>query len=205
MAAIGILFAFAALFWTCFEQAGSSFNLFADRLTRLSAFGREFPSTWFQSLNSILIIGLAPLFGWFWLRLGRREPSSPGKFAFGLLFVGLGLLVLVPASRLAQAHHVRVSPLWLVGVYFVHTLGELCLSPVGLSTVTKLAPARLVGLMMGVWFLGAALGNKAAGSIGGLFDPAHLAGIFGTLGAITIGAGIVLALLVKPIRRLMQA
>jgi POT family proton-dependent oligopeptide transporter len=111
-------------------------------------------------------------------------------------------VVLVPASRIAHEHGVRVSPLWLVAVYFIHTLGELCLSPVGLSTVTKLAPVRLVGLMMGVWFLAAALGNKAAGWIGGQFDPAHLARIFGAVGGITIAAGFVLALLVKPMRRL---
>jgi POT family proton-dependent oligopeptide transporter len=202
LAAIGILFAFAALFFTCFEQAGSSLTLFADRMTRLSAFGHAFPSTWFQALNSILIIALAPVFGWLWLRLGKREPSSPAKFSLGLLLVGLGLVVLVPASRIAYEHGVRVSPLWLVAVYFIHTLGELCLSPVGLSTVTKLAPARFVGMMMGVWFLAAALGNKAAGWIGGQFDPAHLAGIFGMVGGITIAAALVLALLVKPVRGL---
>jgi len=203
LAVVGILFLFSSLFWACFEQAGSSLNLFADRLTRLSVFGHAFPSTWFQSLNSVMIIALAPVFAWLWVRLGRREPSSPMKFSMGLLFVGLGLLLLVPASTLAQSHQVRVSPMWLVGVYFIHTVGELCLSPVGLSMVTKLAPARLVGMMMGVWFLSIALGNKVAGWIGGLFDPERLAHIFGTVGAMAIGAALLLALLARPIRKLM--
>ncbi|MCU1347667.1 MAG: Di-/tripeptide transporter, partial [Acidobacteria bacterium] len=152
LSVIGILFIFATLFWAAFEQAGSSLNLFADRFTRLSLFGWEFPSSWFQSEQPLFVIIFAPVFAWLWLRLGRREPSSPSKFVFGLVFVGLGFLLLVPAARIAQSYHIRVSPLWLTIVYLLHTFGELCLSPVALSMVTKLSPPRMVGLMMGVWF-----------------------------------------------------
>lgn len=107
------------------------------------------------------MIILAPIFSWLWVRMGDRQPSSPAKFTFGLLFIGLGYVLMVPAAMLTVAG--KISPLWLVGLYFLEVMGERCLSPVGLSTVTKLAPARLVGIMMGVWFLAAALGNKLAG------------------------------------------
>jgi POT family proton-dependent oligopeptide transporter len=140
IAAIGVFFAAAILFWGAFEQAGSSLNLFADRMTRLTAIGWSFPSTWFQSLNSAFLIVLAPVFAWVWTRLGPLEPSSPAKFTMGLFFVGLGFLLLVPPAAMAQ-RGTLVSPLWLTGVYLLHTIGELCLSPVGLSVVTKLAPA----------------------------------------------------------------
>ena len=203
IAAVGVLFAFCILFWGAFEQAGSSLNLFADRLTRTSIFSFSFPSTWFQSLESTFIILLAPLFAWLWIRLGRREPSSPAKFTFGLVFVGLGFLLLVPAALIAQNQGVRVSPFWLVGVYFLHTVGELCLSPVGLSVVTKLAPPRIVGLMMGVWFMALALGNKLGGWVAGFFETLPLPMLFGVVAGTTIGAALVLALLVKPIRGLM--
>jgi POT family proton-dependent oligopeptide transporter len=147
LAVIGILFFFSIVFWMAFEQSGSSLTLFADRLTRNSLFGYRFPSTWFQSVQPVCLLLLAPAFAQLWLRLGNRQPSSPRKFTFGLLFVGLGFAGLVYASTLTGAGH--VSPLWLVTLYLVHTIGELCLSPVGLSTVTKLSPARMVGLMMG--------------------------------------------------------
>src|SRR5438093_9236085 len=150
MGAIVILFLFAALFWGAYEQAGSTLNLFADRFTRLSMLGLSFPSSWFQSVQPIFVILLAPAFAWLWVRLGPREPSSAAKFAWGLLFMGLSFLVLVPAGSMAQTETgVRVSPWWLIGSYFISELGELCLSPVGLSVVTKLAPVRIVGLMMG--------------------------------------------------------
>jgi POT family proton-dependent oligopeptide transporter len=200
---IAILFIFSVLFWSAFEQAGSSLNLFADRLTRLDIFGFTFPSSWFQSVQPLFVIAFSPVFAFLWLRLGRRDPSSPAKFSFGLLFVGLGFLLLVPAAIVAAAHQVRVSPMWLVGVYFLHTVGELCLSPVGLSTVTKLAPPRIVGLMMGVWFLSMAFGNKLGGYIAGFFDSFPLPQLFGMVAATTIVAAVILVLLVKPIRRLM--
>ena len=206
--AIGVLFLFTTLFWAAFEQAGSSLNLFADRLTRLSVWDWEFPSTWFQSLNSLFIILLAPLFAWLWVRLGRREPSSPAKFTAGLLLVGSGFLLLVPASMMTgysggASSPNDLSPMWLVGVYLLHTLGELCLSPVGLSIVTKLAPRRIVGSMMGVWFLSIAIGNGLGGWVAGFFDTLPLPQLFGAVFVTTTVAALFLAFLIKPIRRLM--
>src|SRR6266566_195211 len=151
MATVGILFIFAALFWGAYEQGGSTLNLFADRYTRLSAFGFAFPSSWFQAVPAAFVILLAPVMAWLWVRLGSREPSSPAKFSIGLLFAGLSYLLLVPAAAFAQGGSaIHVSPWWLVASYFIIEIGELSLSPVGLSVVTKLAPTRVVGLMMGV-------------------------------------------------------
>ncbi len=204
MGAVVILFLFAALFWGAYEQAGSTLNLFADRYTRLSVLGFSFPSSWFQSVQPIFVILLAPVFAWLWIRLGKREPSSPAKFAWGLFFMGLAFLVLVPAASLAQSGTgIRVSPWWLVGAYFISELGELCLSPVGLSVVTKLAPVRVVGLMMGVWFLSNALGNKLAGWAAGFFSTMPLPTLFGTVAGVTLVAAVLMFLLVKPVRNLM--
>ncbi len=202
--AILIFFSFTALFWSIYEQAGSSLNLFADRLTRTEIFGFAFPSSWFQSVPALFVIALAPVFSVLWLRMGKRQPSSPAKFMFGLLFLGLGTLLMIPASLLAAQG--RVSPVWLLGVYFLHVVGELCLSPVGLSTVTKLAPIKLVGLMLGVWFLASALGNKIAGALAGMFDENDidsLLTLFGGMGVAAIVATVILALLTPTIRRLM--
>src|SRR2546427_5528485 len=138
VAAVVVFFVFASLFWAAYEQGGSTLNLFADRYTRLSAFGVSFPSSWFQSVPAAFVILLAPVMGWLWLRLGNREPSSPAKFVLGLLFAGISFLVLVPAAMSAQSGpRILVSPLWLVASYFVLEVGELALSPVGLSVVTK--------------------------------------------------------------------
>ncbi|HEV8380385.1 MAG TPA: peptide MFS transporter [Gemmatimonadales bacterium] len=203
VAAIAVLFVFSAIFWGAFEQASSSLNLFAERLTRNTAFGYNFPSTWYQSLNSMfMILGLAPLIGWIWVRLGPRQPSSPVKFALGLIFVGLGFVLIVPAAQAAQ-QGVLVSPWWLIGLYFLHTIGELCLSPVGLSIVTKLAPPRIVGAMMGLWFLSIAFGNKLAGWAGGLFETMSLPKLFGAVALTTIVAAAILLALTRPIQRLM--
>ena len=205
MAAVTVFFLFATLFWGAYEQAGSTLALFADRYTRLSVLGFSFPSSWFQSVQPIFVILLAPVFAWLWIRLGSREPSSPAKFAIGLFFMGLAFLVLVPAAGMAQAAAgVRVSPWWLVGAYFVSELGELCLSPVGLSVVTKLAPVRILGLMMGVWFLSNAFGNKLAGWAAGFFSTTPLPTLFGTVAGVTLAAAVVLTALIKPIRRLMS-
>ena len=201
---IFILFLFSTLFFMAFEQAGSSLNLFADRLTRLSIFGFSFQSSQLQSVNSVFIILLAPVFSLLWLKMGRREPSSPAKFAYGLLFVGVGFLVIAFASTLTGAG--PVSPLWLVLVYFIHTLGELSLSPVGLSTVTKLAPPRLVGLMMGLWFLSISIGNYAGAWVAGHFNAeaeGALVRMFGLVAVVTIVAAAILAALSPYIRKLM--
>jgi POT family proton-dependent oligopeptide transporter len=201
--AVIALFAFSALFWAAFEQAGSSLNLFAERFTRNEVLGLEFPASWLQSVNSLFIIALAPAFAWLWIALGTREPSSPTKFALGLLFVALGFGVIALAAR-ASAEGRLVSPLWLVALYLLHTIGELCLSPVGLSTVTKLAPARLVGQVMGVWFLSVSIGNLAGGHVASQFETFPLPSLFGAVFATTAIAALVLAVLVRPIRRLMS-
>jgi len=200
---IFILFVFSALFWMSFEQAATSLTLFADRLTRTSILGWEFPSSWFQSVQPMFVILLAPVFAGIWLRMGRRQPSSPGKFAFGLIFAGLAFALVALASTLVGGG--KVSPLWLVVVYLLQTIGELCLSPVGLSTVTKLSPARMVGLMMGVWFLSISIGNFIAGQLGGRFDEkadGALLHLFGSVAIITFIAAIVLAALTPFIKRL---
>jgi len=199
------LFVFSVLSWAAFEQAGSSLNLFAEHRTRLSLFGFDVPTSWLQSANAMFIWMLAPFFAWLWVRLGPREPSSPAKFAFGLLFAGLGFVVVAVAAWVSSnAGDARVSILWLIGVYLLHTIGELCLSPVGLSTVTKLAPERLVGSMMGVWFLSLSLGNFLGGWTAGFFEVLPLPKLFGAVALTTIASGAVLALLVPPIKRLMS-
>lgn len=213
LAAVVVFFAFASFFWAAYEQAGSTMNLFAQYYTRLSAFGYSFPSSWFQSVPSFFVIVLAPIFAWLWMKLGSREPSSPAKFTIGLFFVGISFLVLaIPGSTIDHAGQgVRVSPWWLVGVYLLQEFGELSLSPVGLSLVTKLSPRRVVGLMMGVWFLSIALGNIIAGKLAGFFPdpnapastPYSLTTLFGTVGVVALAAALILFFLIKPIRKLM--
>jgi proton-dependent oligopeptide transporter, POT family len=202
--AIGVLFLAAALFWSVFEQAGSTLNLFADRNTRNELLGWPFPSSWFQSLNSLFIFALAPVFAWLWVRLGStgREPSSPAKFAIGLVFVGAGFAILIVAARLAQQGG-QVSPMWLTVTYLLHTIGELCLSPVGLSAMTKLAPLRIGGLMMGVWFLASSVGNYIGGRVAAFYESFALPTLFGAVAAFSIGAGLIMFLLVPPIKKMM--
>ncbi|HJY33216.1 MAG TPA: oligopeptide:H+ symporter, partial [Vicinamibacterales bacterium] len=190
------------LFWGAYEQAGSTLNLFADQHTRLSVFGWEFPSSWLQGVQSACVILFAPVMAWLWTRLGRFEPSSPAKFALGLLFVGLAFVLLMPAGTIAETG-LKVSPLWLIAAYAIMEIGELCLSPVGLSVVTKLSPARLVGVMMGVFFLSNALGNKIAGFAAGFVGSMPIPNLFGTVAAVTLGAALVLAVMVPGIRKLM--
>ncbi len=200
---IFILFVFSVMFWMTFEQAGSSLTLFADKLTRNSVFGFEFPSSWFQSVQPSFVILLAPVFAAIWVRMGRRQPTSPAKFAIGLLFAGLAFALVAFASTLTGGG--RVSPWWLVLVYLIQTLGELCLSPVGLSTVTKLAPARMVGLMMGVWFLSISFGSLIAGLAAGYFDEnaeGALFRLFGLFALVSLAAAVLLALLTPAIKRM---
>jgi POT family proton-dependent oligopeptide transporter len=199
-----ILFVFAALFWGAYEQAGSTLNLFADRYTNLGILGYQIPSSWLQAVQPILVITLAPVLAWLWVRLGSREPSSPAKFAIGLLAAGLAFLLLVPAGTFAQsAPGIRVSPMWLVGAYFIEELGELCISPVGLSAVTKLAPVRIVSVMMGVFFLSNWLGNLLAGWSAGFFSSMPLAQLFGAVAAVCLVAAVIMFLLIRPVKRLM--
>jgi proton-dependent oligopeptide transporter, POT family len=200
---IAVCFLASAIFWSGFEQAGSSMNLFAERLTERTIFGWEMPASWLQSVNSTFIILLAPVFSALWLWLGSRNPSIPVKFACGLIQLGLGFLVLAWASFYATNGSL-VSPSWLVVTYFLHTTGELCLSPVGLSSITKLSPPRFVGQMMGIWFMGSALGNLIAGLVAGLIETLPLPQLFGSVCLFTAGAGVLLLLFSKPIRKMAQ-
>jgi POT family proton-dependent oligopeptide transporter len=154
-------------------------------------------------VEPVFVVTLAPVFAWLWLRLGRHQPSSPAKFAYALLLLGGSFLLLAFAAHLYERSHVKVSPFWLVALYLLHALGELSLSPVGLSTVTKLAPVRIVGLMMGVWFLALSLGNFLAGVVAGFFGSFPLPQLFGAVFLTTTASALLLALLVKPIRGLM--
>jgi POT family proton-dependent oligopeptide transporter len=198
------LFLAATFFWGGYEQAGSTLNLFANESTDrfIDWLSWEFPAGWFQWVPALFVIVQAPLFAWLWVRLGTRQPSSPAKFAFGLVFLGVGYLVMVAAATAAGAGH-RVGIGWLLATYFLHVVGEMCLSPVGLSTVTKLAPERVTSLMMGVWFLAASAGSFLAGSTARLYESLSLPKLFGAVAATCIAGGILLALLVRPIRKLM--
>jgi POT family proton-dependent oligopeptide transporter len=201
--AASILTLFALMFWAGFEQAGSSLTLFADRATRLVAFGHSFPSSWFQSAEPLFIIAFSPVFAWLWLTLRRHEPSSPTKFALGLGFLSMSFLLIAVAARIHESKHVLVSPMWLIGLYFLQMIGELCLSPVGLSMVTKLSPPRMVGLMMGIWFLATALGNYVAGWVAGFLEHRTYTEVFQTAFISIAIATVILALLIRPIRKLM--
>ena len=201
--AIFVLFIVATFFWGAYEQAGSTLTLFAARFTRLELFGVSFPVSWFQMVQPIVVILLAPVFAWLWIRLGPREPSVPSKFALALVFMSLSFLVLMPAGAMAQGGGVRVSPMWLVTAYAISVLGELCLSPIGLSAVTKLAPVRILGLMMGVWFLSNAFGNKLAGTAAGYISTMPLQALFGVVAGILAAAALVMFVLIRPMKQLM--
>jgi POT family proton-dependent oligopeptide transporter len=206
LAVIFILFCFSVIFWAGYEQAGTSLTLFADRATRLTVFGmtKEFPSTWFQSVAPACVFIFASMFAWLWLRLGKHDPSSPMKMAFGLAFLSLSYILIFEAAKIFEARHIRVSPWWLVGMYALQTFGEICLYPTGMSMVTKLAPARLVGLIMGIWFLSIAIGNKAAGWVAGFLKDMAFSQVF-WIAFVTSGiAALLLFVLVKPIRSLMR-
>lgn len=205
--AIAILSFAAAMFWGGFEQAGSTLNLFAERYTDRLVGSFEIPAGWFQSLNAVFIVVLAPVFAGAWVALAARgrEPSTPVKFAIGLVTLGVGFAVLIPAAGFVAGGD-RVLPTWLVTTYLLHTIGELALSPVGLSVTTKLAPRRYVGQMMGIWFLTSALGNLLAGLTAGRFDPESLGdmpGLYLQIVLTTAGAGLLLLAFRGPIRRLM--
>jgi POT family proton-dependent oligopeptide transporter len=201
--AIAVFFVFGILFFAGYEQAGSTLNLFADRYTRLDVFGYSFPSSWFQSVQPIFVILLVPVFAWTWQNLGAKEPSITGKYALGLFFMGLSYLVLVPAGGMAQAGEgMRVSPWWLVVSYAISEFGEICIYPVGMSAVSKLAPPRIVGLMMGVWFLSIAFGNKLAGWVAGFIESMPLQTLFAVMAAVLVVAGLIMAVLIKPVSHL---
>ncbi len=198
------LFLLAAVFWSGFEQAGSSLNLFGERLTDRTLGGWEVPATWLQNVNPIFIILLAPVFGylWQWLAYRKRNPSIPVKFGLGLIMLGAGFFVISWGASYASDTQ-QVAMTWLVVTYFFHTCGELALSPVGLSSMTKLAPTGRQGQMMGIWFIGTALGNLFAGLVAGQLEALAPAAIFHNVALFAVVAG-VLALFVAPaVKRLM--
>ena len=206
-----IIFAFNILFWMFFEQAGSSFNFLAENIVDRNLGGWEFPTAWFQSVNSIAIIVLAPIIAWIWVKMGRRNPSIPRKFGLGLLFNGLAFLLLMFAlSSLIDPTSMKI-PFWtLFMVYVIQSVGELCLSPIGLSMVTKLAPVRLVGLGMGGWFLSTGIGNNLSGIFaghvsgeGGMTTDSALSGYTFGFWAL-LGAGLVLFLIAPLVQKLMH-
>jgi POT family proton-dependent oligopeptide transporter len=204
-----VLFIGCALFFSGYEQAGSSLNLFAERYTdrMIGWVHLVIPTGWFQALNSAFIILFAPFFAWGWIALARRNlnPSAPAKFALGVMLMGSGFLVMAGAAAIVASGS-KVLPYWLIMTYLLHTFGELCLSPVGLSFYTKLTPKRFVGQMMGIWFMALSLGNLVAGLIAGQFDANNVSAMPGQYMHIvyfSVGLGTVLLVLSRPVKKLM--
>ena len=216
---VGILILFSLIFWALFEQAGSSLNILTDRGVDRVIFGWEVPASMFQSLNAGFIFTIAPLFALLWISLAKRnmEPSTPIKFSIGIVFVGLGFLALVYGMKSSDG--LQTGVMWIILIYLLHTLGELCLSPVGLSSVTKLSPQRIVGFMMGMWFFASAAGNYVAGLIaratssessgvsGEVYNLAQkqsFIDVYTDVGLMAIGCGIILALITPLLKKLMH-
>ncbi|HEY0899540.1 MAG TPA: peptide MFS transporter [Sphingobacteriaceae bacterium] len=206
---VGVIFVlcfFNIFFWAGFEQAGGTFNLFAEHNTNRNLFGWEIPAAWFQSVNSIWIIALAPVISALWLTLSRvgKNPNIPVKFAMALILLGLGFVVMSTANAAAQGGNM-VSPMWLVMVYFLHTVAELCLSPIGLSMISKLSPQKIVSVMMGLWFASIALANYMAGVLEAVLKN-YLPDmeLFNFLTLTSIVAGVILLILSPILKRLMS-
>ncbi len=209
--AIVIFFATSTVFYIGYEQQGSSLNLFADRYTDRLIAGFEIPAGWFQAVPPIFVIIFSPFFAWLWVWLAKKRinPITPAKLSFGLIFMGLGYLVMVGASLVYVAGSKPLGH-WLVITYLLHTFGEIFLYPVGLSAVTKLSPKKLVGQMMGIWFMSLALGNLIAGLFAGQFDAASIernpdlmVNLFGALVAFLIVAGLIVLLFSRRVRKYM--
>lgn len=200
-----VLALFVVFFWTAFEQAGGLMNLYTDAKVDRNLLGYQVPTTWFQAINPIFIIGLGPLFAEMWTNLGRkgRDPSIPAKMAFGLLLVSLGFVFMLGASKQSVAEG-KAAMMWVVAAYFFHTAGELCLSPVGLSMVTKLAPARFASALMGVWFIANAVANYLAGLIGGYAEKMGEFDLFLAITLATAVAGAVLLAVAPVLKRMMH-
>jgi POT family proton-dependent oligopeptide transporter len=214
VAVIAIFFVCAAVFWAGYEQAGSTLNLFARDHTDRSFLGSWFasgqhPVSWYQIAQAVFVLSLAPVFAWLWISLGKRgrDPAAGTKFGLGLLQLGLSFLVMMVAAQTVLHTGHRVLPVWLIVTYLLQTTGELCLSPIGLSNVTKLAPARYGAQMMGTWFLGAAIGNLAAGLIGGEIgsDMADMPAQFARMALVGGVSGFIMLALARPVRAWMGA
>jgi POT family proton-dependent oligopeptide transporter len=201
--AIFIVAFFVVFFWAAYEQAGSSMNLFADRNTDLTLGGlvsKPIPASWFQSVNPAYILIFSPVFAWIWTSLGKRnlEPSTAMKMVIGLFLLGTGFVFMVVGAKGADLGN-RVSWMWLCSAYFFHTMGELCLSPIGLSYVTKVSPVRFASLMMGVWFLSNAAANKLAGTIAAMVEKIPTLTQFYTIFVISSFSAAFLMLLCVPL------
>jgi POT family proton-dependent oligopeptide transporter len=181
--ALVVMMAFSIPFWTAYEQTGSSMNFFAAERTRRLVLGHAFPATWFQSVNPAILLLSAPVFAWMWTALARRrlEPSTPVKMGLAMMLMAAGFVVMVGGARASDGGMI-VSPGWLVGTYALHTFGELCLSPIGLSTVTKLAPVKYMSLLMGLWFFSTAIAEFLAGQLASLSDRIEHGEMFHLLG-----------------------
>lgn len=205
-----ILLISATFFWSAFEQKPTSFNIFArDYTDRYFSNGFEIPTIWFQSINALFIIILAPLFSWLWPTMAKRDinPSSTTKFVIGILFAAAGFAVMMIAANIVVTHNINVSPVWLVSSILLLTLGELCLSPIGLATMTLLAPKKMHGQVMGLWFCASALGNLVAGIMGGNIDKEQLQSMPALFSHVAIAlmiCAVVLAILIIPIRKMLQ-
>lgn len=200
-----VLALFVVFFWAAFEQAGGLMNLYTDAKVDRGVFGWEVPTTWFQAVNPIFIMLLGPIFAEMWTGLGRRskDPSIPAKMAMGLLLVSFGFVFMLGASKQSEAAG-KAALMWVVAAYFFHTAGELCLSPVGLSMVTKLAPTRYASALMGVWFIANAVANYLAGLIGGYAEKLGEFSLFLAITVATAVAGAVLLALAPMLKRMMH-
>ena len=200
-----VMSVFTIVFWAGFEQAGGLMNIYTQQYTDRMIGGFEVPAAWFQSLNPFFIITLAPILAVLWVKLGKREPNSPVKFALAMFFLALGFLCMVGAvMEQGGDTSVKTSMLWLVGAFFFHTLGELCLSPIGLSLVTKLAPLRLASLMMGAWFGCTAIANYVAGYVGSHVGELGAMAIFSGIAVTAIVSGVILLLFSNTLVRWMH-
>ncbi len=197
-----VLFLAACIFWSSFEQAGSTLNLFAQEHTATQLLGIDFPASALQFVQPGALILLAPLLAGIWLKLGNSGPTTPMKFVMGLAFVGLSFFLMAAAAK-TLAPGVKASVIWLIGCYVLHAVGELCLSPVGLSAMTKLAPRNLVGLMMGLWFMATSVGNFISGRLAGAYDGMPIAQLFTIVGMVGIGSAIFMLFLTRPIVKMM--
>ncbi|MFI8279479.1 peptide MFS transporter [Streptomyces sp. NPDC085929] len=204
MSAYVWFFAAAAIFWAIYDQTGSTLALFAKDSTDSTLFGFEFPESWFQSLNPLFVMALAPVFAWLWVALARRskEPTTLAKFSFALVMIGASFGVMMVAQGLAGGD-TKVSPMWLVGVYFIQTVGELTLSPVGLSLTTKLAPQKYASQMMGVFFLAVTAGDSTIALLQLLGAPTDTQGWFATQGVLAVLAGLAIYMYRKKVQPLM--
>ncbi|AWK09011.1 peptide MFS transporter [Streptomyces spongiicola] len=199
-------FATAVLFWLIYDQSGSLLTLFADNKTDRVIGGWEFPASWYQSVNPAMVIVLAPLFATLWVKLAQRnrEPGTPMKFALAMLLIGGSFAIMgLAGAAAANSETGKVTVFWLLSVYFVQTVGEMCLSPVGLSLSTKLAPRQFVGQIMGLWFLATATGNALNGWVTQLNEPLGDAAYYSMWAAVAVAAGLAFMMAGKRIRALM--